>query len=158
MRFRAEQHLRRQLDFQHVRTHGRRHDCGAFMLWYARQAPTRPVAGSVSDPGPEAASVSESTSPSAAAPTGPSPVARPEKKSAPARLGVVASRSAVGNAVQRARAKRRLREVFRAHQQGVPEGYDILLVARHALNRLEYREIERRFADACRKIFPSARD
>jgi ribonuclease P protein component len=135
MRFRAEQHLRRQSDFLHVRTHGRRHDCGAFMLWYARQAPSgspAPVAGTASDPVPP-----------------PLPI--------PARLGVVASGSAVGNAVQRARAKRRLREVFRAHQQRVPDGYDILLVARNALNRLEYREIEQRFTDACRKLFPSAK-
>lgn len=130
MRFRAEQHLRRQLDFQHVRTHGRRHDCGAFMLWYARQA--APVAGSTSDA---------------------SAVAAPS----PARLGVVASRAAVGNAVQRARAKRRLREVFRRHQMSVPAGYDVLLVARGSLNRLEYREIERKFADACRKIFPAVK-
>jgi ribonuclease P protein component len=152
MRFRAEQHLRRQLDFDHVRTHGRRHDCGAFMLWYARQAtvvavptPAPNVAGSVSDPAPAVDS----------APAKP----QAEKKieaSAPARLGVVASRSAIGNAVQRARAKRRLREVFRHQQQRVPDGYDILLVGRSSLNRLEYPEIERRFIDACRKLFPSA--
>lgn len=132
MRFRAEQHLRRQLDFQHVRTHGRRHDCGAFVLWYARQAP------------PAAPQPAESAS--------------PKESFAPltARLGVVASRSAVGNAVQRARAKRRLREAFRARQSLVPAGYDLLLVARGSLNRLEYRELERRFTDACRKVFPSA--
>jgi ribonuclease P protein component len=133
MRFRAEQHLRRALDFQHVRTSGRRHDCGAFMLWYVRQsAPTPPV-------------VATSTSESTSAPTSPPP----------ARVGVVASRSAVGNAVQRARAKRRLREAFRAQQMLVPAGYDLLLVARSSLNRLEYREIEQRFVTACRKIFPS---
>lgn len=132
MRFRAEQHLRRQLDFQHVRTHGRRHDCGAFMLWYARQsAPAPIVAGSVTEP---------------------TPAPRP----LPARVGVVASRSAVGNAVQRARAKRRLREVFRHQQALAPAGYDLLLVARSSLNRLEYREIEQRFVTACRKIFPSS--
>ena len=121
MRFRAEQHLRRQLDFQHVRTCGRRHDCGAFMLWHARQA-------------------------------GETDAAPPKV----ARLGVVASRAAVGNAVQRARAKRRLREVFRHHQELVPAGHDLLLVARSSLNRLEYREIERKFVDACRKVFPPA--
>ena len=119
MRFSAEQHLRRQLDFQHVRTHGRRHDCGAFMLWHARQADEI-----------------DTTPPKIA------------------RLGVVASRAAVGNAVQRARAKRRLREVFRHHQELVPAGHDILLVARSSLNRLEYREIERKFIDGCRKVFP----
>lgn len=162
MRFRAEQHLRRQLDFQHVRTHGRRHDCGAFMLWYARQAtpaaPTAPKLNVAAGPG-------EPVSPPPASPS-PSVLTDENKKNAPqtaeasaktvARLGVVASRSAVGNAVQRARAKRRLREAFRAQQTRVPAGYDVLLVARSSLNRLEYREIEQRFTDACRKIFPSA--
>jgi ribonuclease P protein component len=152
MRFRAEQHLRRQLDFDHVRTHGRRHDCGAFMLWYARQATVETVV------------VAAKTEPTTAteAPgsdiNGPAVVAAKKivEASAPARLGVVASRSAIGNAVQRARAKRRLREVFRHQQQRVPAGYDILLVGRSSLNRLEYPEIERRFVDACRKLFPSA--
>ena len=129
MRFRAEQHLRRPLDFQHVRTHGRRHDCGAFMLWYARQRPAATPIAAAEVP---------------AAPSAP----------APSRIGVVASRSAVGNAVQRARAKRRLREAFRHQQTLVPPGHDLLLVARSALNRLEYREIEQRFVTACRKIFP----
>lgn len=141
MRFRAEQHLRRQLDFQHVRTHGRRHDCGAFMLWYARQA--APVPAPASGPG-------------AVTPVSDGAASPPSIEKKTARLGVVASRSAVGNAVQRARAKRRLREVFRHHQQCVPAGYDLLLVARGSLNRLEYREIEQRFLDACRKVFPSA--
>ncbi|MDF3056716.1 MAG: ribonuclease [Rariglobus sp.] len=148
MRFRAEQHLRRQLDFQHVRTHGRRHDCGAFMLWYARQAgPVAPAPNATpgaGEPVPNPASAPTLTSKSG------------EKKPSPARLGVVASRSAVGNAIQRARAKRRLREAFRNQQQRVPAGYDVLLVARSSLNRLEYREIEQRFTDACRKLFPSA--
>ena len=128
------------------------------MLWYARQAPSP---ASLKD----AADVKNAPSDSVAAPvpaadsTPSEPVA--EKKSAPAavltaRLGVVASRSAVGNAVQRARAKRRLREAFRHQQTLVPPGHDLLLVARSALNRLEYREIEQRFVTACRKIFPSA--
>lgn len=145
MRFRAEQHLRRQLDFQHVRTHGRRHDCGAFMLWYAQRQPAVE---------PSTALAKEGAKAPPAAPS-PSVLTAENKKIAVARLGVVASRSAVGNAVQRARAKRRLREAFRALQTRVPAGYDVLLVARSSLNRLEYREIEQRFADACRKIFPS---
>lgn len=117
MRFRAEQRLRRQNDFQHVRATGRRQDCGGFVLWYAPRPADDPLA------------------------------------SLPARLGVVASRAAVGNAVSRARAKRRLREVFREHQTLVPAGHDLLLVARGSINRLEYREIERRFEDACRRVF-----
>jgi len=144
MRFRAEQHLRRQLDFLHVRTHGRRSDCGAFMLWYCRQStpePASPVPTAVGEPQVAITAATNSA---------------PRKlKLLPARIGVVASRSAVGNSPQRARAKRRLREVFRAHQERIPAGYDLLLVARGSLNRLEYCEVERRFVEACRKIFPS---
>ncbi|HEY8990729.1 MAG TPA: ribonuclease P protein component [Luteolibacter sp.] len=156
MRFRAEQHLRRQLDFQHVRTHGRRHDCGAFMLWYARRQaavePSKALAKEASKAPlpPPASSVAVDENKKIA------PLTTEASAKMVARLGVVASRSAVGNAVQRARAKRRLREAFRQHQERVPAGFDMLLVARGSLNRLEYREIEQRFADACRKIFPTA--
>ncbi|HSI08608.1 MAG TPA: ribonuclease P protein component [Rariglobus sp.] len=149
MRFRAEQHLRRALDFQHVRTSGRRHDCGAFMLWYVRQAAPAPTAAAgTGEPIPSSAPESRPVTPESGKKIDAAPI--------PSRVGVVASRSAVGNAVQRARAKRRLREVFRAQQTLVPVGYDLLLVARSSLNRLEYREIEQRFVTACRKIFPTA--
>jgi ribonuclease P protein component len=69
-----------------------------------------------------------------------------------ARVGVVASRAAVGSAVRRNAAKRRLREIFRRHQTLVPPGTDLLLVARASLNRLAFREVESRFIDACRRI------
>ena len=48
------------------------------------------------------------------------------------RLGVVASRK-VGNAVERARAKRRLRELFRRNRDAFPGSDDIVLVARRAI-------------------------
>ncbi len=67
----------------------------------------------------------------------------------------MASRAAVGSAVQRNRAKRRLREVFRQHQDKLPAGVDLLMVARSALNQLEYSEIERKFINACAKLFPT---
>ena len=125
MRFRAEQHLRRQRDFREAREKGRRQDCGAFTLWWFRRPPetaTETVAVSASVKGP--------------------------------RVGVIASTAAVGIAVKRARAKRRMREIFRAHQNLVPADCDLLMIARAALNRLEYREIEQKFVDACRKLFP----
>ena len=117
MRFRPEQHLRRQSDFRVIREEGRRLNCGAFMLWSLRREPAATT---------------------------------------PPRVGVVASTSAVGAAVQRNRAKRRLREVFRHHQASVPAGCDLLLVARNSLNRLAYAEIEQKFLDACRQIKPAA--
>ena len=68
------------------------------------------------------------------------------------RVGVVASIAAVGSAVRRNAARRRLRELFRSHQELIPPGTDLLLVARAALNRLAFREAEARFVDACRHI------
>lgn len=70
------------------------------------------------------------------------------------RVCVVASTAAVGTAVQRARAKRRLREIFRNQQECVPSGYDLMVVARRSLNGLEYREIERKFVEACTRMAP----
>lgn len=72
-----------------------------------------------------------------------------------ARVGVVASTSAVGHAVLRNRAKRRLRELFRRHQDLIPGGCDLVLVARSSINRLAYPALELSFTTACRKLFPA---
>ncbi len=74
----------------------------------------------------------------------------------PARVGVVASRAAVGDAVRRNRAKRRLREIYRKHQNLVPAGLDLVLTARAALLRLEFADVEQRFTAACQKLRPAA--
>ncbi len=71
---------------------------------------------------------------------------------APARLGVVASYAQVGAAVARARAKRRLREIFRRHQECVPAGHDLILSARRAVNVRPFPELEQRFIAACRQF------
>ena len=76
----------------------------------------------------------------------------------PPRVGVVASRAAVGDAVHRNRAKRRLREIYRQHQALVPPGLDLILTARAALLRLEFSEVAQRFTDACRKLAPKPAD
>lgn len=68
------------------------------------------------------------------------------------RVGVVASTAAVGMAVQRNRAKRRLRVLFRRHQEMLPVGGDLLLVARRALNRLPFTVLEERFTAICRQL------
>lgn len=69
-----------------------------------------------------------------------------------ARVGVVASRAAVGDAVERNRAKRRLREIFRKHQTQVPAGIDLVLTARGSILRAEFSELEERFTAACRRL------
>lgn len=70
------------------------------------------------------------------------------------RVGVVASTSAVGHATERNRAKRRLREIFRQHQGLLAADSDVLLVARAAVNRLDFPALELSFANACRKLLP----
>lgn len=81
--------------------------------------------------------------------------ARPgSEPTAVSRVGVVASRASVGNAVHRNRAKRRLRAIYRKHQALVPPGLDLVLTARAALLRLEFAEVEQRFTAACLKLAP----
>jgi ribonuclease P protein component len=110
MRFRPEQHVRRQSDFRDAREKGRRFDCGGFTLWYYQ----RPAVSTA----PQELSSTAQAAPKSSPVTGP-------------RVGVIASTAAVGCAVERNRAKRRLREVFRHQQQLVPADYDLLMVARH---------------------------
>jgi ribonuclease P protein component len=133
MRFRPEQHLRRQSDFRAIREQGRRINCGAFTLWcLPRQASPSPAADSVNSPSRPHLSVD-------------APLRR---------LGVVASTAAVGHAVLRNRAKRRLRDIFRRHQEDVPAGCDILLSARANAVEVPMVELEQKFVDACRKVTP----
>lgn len=124
MRFRPEQHLRRQNDIRAVREQGRRVDCRAFTVWWKRrEAAPAPVSASVG---------------------------------ALARVCIIASAAAIGSAVRRNRAKRRLREVFRHQQQHVPAGCDLLLIARAAVTCQPMAELERKFTDACGLIAAGA--
>lgn len=123
MRYRPEQHLRRQSEIREVREKGRRVDCRAFTVWWKVR---EPVTSEAADP---------------SKPVAPTP-----------RVCVIASTSAVGNSVARNRAKRRLREVFRQHQHLVPPTCDLLLIARSGARTWEWPELEKRFGDACRQI------
>ena len=121
MRFRPEQHLRRQDDIRIVRAEGRRFDARAFTFWWR----PRPV------------------------PEGASPLPLP-------RVCVVASTAAVGHAILRNRAKRRLRELFRQHQALLPAHCDFTVVARAAVNQRPFPELEKFFVDACAQITRAA--
>ena len=68
------------------------------------------------------------------------------------RVCVIASTSAVGHAVLRNRAKRRLREVFRHQQNRVPASCDLLLIARAAANQWPLPDLEKKFTEACELI------
>lgn len=124
MRFRPEQHLSRQSDIRIVREHGRRVDCRAFTLWWRRR---------------------DADHASVAAPAVPRTISR---------VCVVASTAAVGPAVLRNRAKRRLREVFRHQQALVPPGLDLMLIARAAVVSWPLPDLEKKFAEACTQFAP----
>ena len=64
-----------------------------------------------------------------------------------ARMGVSASRK-VGNSPERNRAKRRIRELFRANQADIVDGADIVVSLRRGIVACEFDEIERRFLQA----------
>ena len=149
MRFRPEQHLRRQSDIRTVREQGRRVDCRAFTLLWMRR-PT-PVSAS-----PANADAGFSADSSAKVPSSGDASRKTENPTmAGTRVCVVASTSAVGAAVQRNRAKRRLREVFRHQQNLVPAGCDLMLIARAAATRWPLVELEKKFAEACGQINPA---
>lgn len=149
MRFRPEQHLRRQSDIRTVREQGRRVDCRAFtLLWMHRAMPVSATPANAAA-GRSVALLTKASSSAEA-----SRKAEPQTK-AGARVCVVASTSAVGAAVQRNRAKRRLREVFRHQQSLVPPGCDLMLIARAAATRWPLAELEKKFAEACGQIDPA---
>ena len=75
-----------------------------------------------------------------------------------ARVCVIASAAAVGGAIQRNRAKRRLRELFRHQQALVPPGCDLLLIARAAATKWPMPELEKKFGEACRRMSPGPKE
>ena len=133
MRFRPEQHLRRQSDIRAVREQGRRLDCRAFTIWWKpRETPAVAAASGASAGSPGKPTIASSSS-------------------AP-RVCVIASTAAVGHAVRRNRAKRRLREIFRHQQHLVPAGCDLLLIARAAATDRPLPELAQKFSQACGQI------
>ncbi len=69
----------------------------------------------------------------------------------------VASTQAVGMAVLRNRAKRRMREIFRRHQGILPVSVDLMFVARSQVNNWPFAQLDRAFTDACGRMAPPSR-
>jgi ribonuclease P protein component len=110
--FGKERRIRRRKDFLRVQAVGQRTSTAHFvMLVAAREAPRE-------------------TTPSGAAAAG--PVAR---GASCARVGFVVTRK-VGNAVQRNRIKRVCRECFRMWPDLVPDGIDLVIIARSRADEL----------------------
>jgi len=75
---------------------------------------------------------------------------RPENSGSGKRFGVVASRR-IGNAVYRNRAKRRLRALIQKHKDLLPEGCDLVLVARRRVLTAAWSELESVFIRMAQK-------
>ncbi len=63
------------------------------------------------------------------------------------RLGITVSKK-IGNAVQRNRIKRRIREFFRLHGNKLQPAHDLLIIARAGADRLSFRDVESELARA----------
>lgn len=70
---------------------------------------------------------------------------------APARLGIVASRK-VGNAVVRNRAKRLVREAFRAERGFFARGIDVVVIVRRPLSDLKLGDIVAEWTSAAAEL------
>lgn len=67
------------------------------------------------------------------------------------RLGITVS-TKVGKAVVRNRTRRKLREIYRLHEQELKPGYDLVIVARVRAGASRYWELERSFLQLAKKL------
>lgn len=67
------------------------------------------------------------------------------------RLGITTGVK-LGNAVKRNRARRRIRELYRTHEDKLLLGYDIVVVARTRAVYGQYAELERSFSRQMKKL------
>lgn len=72
-------------------------------------------------------------------------------KSAENRVGFTVTVK-LGHAVVRNRIRRRLREIYRLHESELRRGLDIVVVARTRSVNAAYRDLERDFLSAARKL------
>ena len=74
-----------------------------------------------------------------------------EKAGMGRRIGFRVSRK-VGNAVTRNRAKRHFRELFRIHQEKLPEQCDFVVVIHPSLPKMNQKRVEKDFLQFCQRV------
>lgn len=76
---------------------------------------------------------------------------RRRKDDGPARVGFTVSKK-VGNAVERNRVRRRLREIVRLSPLPLPNGHDYVLVGRRAALTLPFAEMAQDYEGALKRV------
>ena len=67
------------------------------------------------------------------------------------RIGITVSRK-VGNAVRRNRVKRLVREIWRRNKYSLPQGYDLVFVAKRSAAGARYARLEQQLLQAVRRL------
>lgn len=67
------------------------------------------------------------------------------------RLGITVS-TKLGNAAVRNRTRRRIREIYRIHEEQLRRGIDLVVVARLAAPEAEYRRLDRDFQHLAKRL------
>jgi len=67
------------------------------------------------------------------------------------RIGFTVS-TKIGNAVQRNRIRRKLKEIYRLNEEKFKQGYDLVIVARMRSRFIGYHEIETSILGLCKKL------
>ena len=68
------------------------------------------------------------------------------------RVGTVASKRTFHDAVQRNRARRRIRETYRLNEHRLKRGYDIVIVARSQSVNGDFAAMQQSFLRQCKKL------
>lgn len=74
--------------------------------------------------------------------------AAPSASTEPARFAVVAAKKSIPLAVNRNRAKRRARELFRVDAEALPLGWEVVLIVRPGILRKSWADLQRIYATA----------
>jgi ribonuclease P protein component len=124
--FPARLRIKQRREFLQIQRGGRKHHVRHFIVFVSRRGPTGVAPTGVAPTG---------VTPTGVTPTGVAPTG-----AVPSRLGITVTRK-IGNAVARNRIKRLVREVFRLNRVRLPEGLDLVWVAKQQAAQASFADV-----------------